>query len=176
MDLELAGTIAVVTGTSRGIGLACARQLAAEGCRVLLVARGEAGLLAARDAILSAGGEAAILAADVTIDSSASAIVEAAVREFGGLDIGVANAGGSAGPREFDATTGGDWERAFRLNVVHATNLLRAAATRMEAGGRGSAIFIASVSGSSPQGSNAQYAAAKAALIHAARSLERNPI
>ena len=171
MDLGLADAVAVVTGASRGIGFACAKRLFAEGCRVLLVARGEEGLRTAKAAMDPAGGRVATLATDVTTDDSAPAIVEAAVRAFGGLDIVVANAGGSAGSRVFDETTAADWEMTFRLNVVHATNLLRAAASLMEAGGRGSAIFIASVSGSAPQGPNSQYAAAKAALIHAARSL-----
>ena len=106
-----------------------------------------------------------------TRDEAADAMVAAALDRFGGIDAIVANAGGVVGPRDFDSQKPADWEASFRMNVVHATSLLRAAAPHMEKSGQGSAIFIASVSGSAPQSPAVQYAAVKAALIHAARSL-----
>lgn len=171
MDLGLARRTAIITGASRGIGLACARALAREGANVLMVARGEETLRASAAAIAASGGSVRTLVADVTRDEAAPAMVAAALESFGGVDTVVANAGGVVGPRDFQSQTSADWEASFRMNVLHATNLIAAAAPHLEKSGQGSAVFIASISGSAPQSPAVQYAAVKAAMIHAARSL-----
>lgn len=171
MDLELKGKAAIVTGGSRGIGLACAKALAAEGCSLLLAARGEDGLRKAAADLEAAGARVAMLAVDVAAPGAGAAIVEAAVTAFGRLDALIANAGGVVGARSFSEADDAAWLGTFQLNVGHSVALLRAAVPHLAASGQGSAIFIASISGRNPMSSGAPYAAAKAGLIHAARSL-----
>jgi NAD(P)-dependent dehydrogenase (short-subunit alcohol dehydrogenase family) len=88
MDLELTGRRAIVTGGSRGIGLAIGRALAGEGADVALVARGQEALEAAAEAVASSSGRRVIaVAADTGDDASVSAMVERVVAELGGVDI-----------------------------------------------------------------------------------------
>jgi 3-oxoacyl-[acyl-carrier protein] reductase len=171
LDLELKGKVAIVTGGSRGIGLACAKALAAEGCELLLAARGEEGLQRAAAELAAAGAKLSTLAVDVTAPEAGQAIVAAALANFGRLDVLVANAGGMVGARSFVDADHEAWLGTFQLNVGHAVALLRAAVPHLEASGQGSAIFIASISGRNPMTAGAPYAAAKAALVHAARSV-----
>jgi 3-oxoacyl-[acyl-carrier protein] reductase len=91
---------------------------------------------------------------------------------LGGVDLLVANAGGSAGGERLDDAAAEDWRTTFDLNVVHAAVAARAATPLMRAAGGGAIVFIASISGLRPQ-PRAQYAAAKAAEIHLAVSLAR---
>lgn len=171
MDLGLKGKVAIVTGGSRGIGLACAKALAAEGCELLLAARGAEGLSKAAGELTAAGAKVATLAVDVTEASAGAAIVEAAVKAYGRLDVVIANAGGVVGARTFAEADDSAWLGTFQLNVGHSVALLHAAVPHLERSGQGSAIFIASISGRNPMTAGAPYAAAKAGLIHAARSL-----
>ena len=94
MDLGLAGKVAIVTGSSRGIGRGIAARLADEGADVVLCARGEDDLDAAV-ATIAGPGRAVGVVADVSTREGAAAVVEAAVEQFGGLDIVVNNVGGS---------------------------------------------------------------------------------
>ena len=88
MDLHLNGKRALITGGSRGIGLACARQLAREGCVVMLAARDEAALAAAAHAIAEETGAApATCTVDTASDASVKALVQAAARQMAGVDI-----------------------------------------------------------------------------------------
>ncbi len=171
MDLGLNGRVAIVTGASRGIGRATAFALAKEGTRLCLVARGADALASTVHDIEKEGGLAYAVVADVTAQDAGRTIVEQAMARFGALDIVIANVGGSSGPRDFASTTGEDWDATYRLSVLPSINLLRAAVPYLAASDAASTIFIASVSGSAPQSTAAHYAAAKAALIHAARSL-----
>jgi NAD(P)-dependent dehydrogenase (short-subunit alcohol dehydrogenase family) len=98
VDLQLTGKRAIVTGASRGIGLAIADTLATEGADVVLVARGSAALDAAAQRVARPGRRALALAADTTDDASVRAMVAAAAGELGGLDILVNAAAQPAGP------------------------------------------------------------------------------
>ncbi|MBI5103852.1 MAG: SDR family oxidoreductase [Solirubrobacterales bacterium] len=167
MDLGLQGRRALVTGGTRGIGLAVARRLHEEGCAVAVCARDgdEAERVGAQ-----LGGFG--MAVDVTDDAALEGFVATAAQRLGGLDAVVANAGGSAGGGALGDAPGDDWRATFDLNVVHAAVLLRAAAPHLAGDGGGAALVVASVSGMRPQ-PRAQYAAAKAAEIHLAASLGR---
>jgi 3-oxoacyl-[acyl-carrier protein] reductase len=172
MDLRLHGRAAIVTGGSRGIGRATAIGLAAEGCDSLLAARGESGLEAAAAAIAAAGpGRVSIMAADMMDPASPSHLVRHALDAFGRLDVVVANAGGLIGGRDLASSSHDDWAQTLQLNLLHAVDLLREAVPALAASDAAAAILIASISGRAPTASGAAYAAAKAALIHAARSL-----
>jgi 3-oxoacyl-[acyl-carrier protein] reductase len=172
MDLGLRGRVAIVTGGSRGIGRATAVGLAAEGCNVVIAARGEAGLADARVAIQAAGeGGVTAVVADMMDPATPSHLVDRALEAFGRLDILVANAGGMIGGRELATSKHEDWAQTLQLNVLHAVDLLRAATPALARSDAAAAIFVASISGRAPTVSGAAYAAAKAAVIQAARSL-----
>src|SRR5438477_11533561 len=96
MDLGLTDKVAIVTGSSRGLGLGCAAALAAEGCRVTVCARGEARLTEAAAALRTTAGAAErvlAVAADLTTEAGVTAIIERTIAAHGGLDILVNNVG-----------------------------------------------------------------------------------
>src|SRR5690349_15884209 len=111
MDLELRGKVALVTGSSRGIGRSIALGLAAEGCDVALVARGEEKLRETGRGIVATGVRTAAIVADVTVADDVARMVREAIEQLGHIDILVNNAGGS-----FPDDDAG-WENAFRANI-----------------------------------------------------------
>ena len=171
MDLGLKGKIALITGGSRGIGKATALVLAGEGVKLAIAARGAQTLAETAAEIRAAGGEVVTIQADFRNAADSARAVTETVAAYGGLDILIANAGGSFGERELAASSDADWEETFRFNVGHAIAALRAATPALARSAIGNAVFVASISGRAPAARGAQYAAAKAGLIHAARSL-----
>lgn len=170
MDLELAGRRALVTGGTRGIGRGIVERLVQEGCAVALCARSADAVDAAVRDLRASGATVVGGAVDVRDEAALAAFVGKAATSLGGLDLVVANAGGSAGP-----PTGADaaqWREALDLNVVHAVTLIEAARPHLVASDAASVVVVASISGSRPQPSP-QYAAAKAAEIALAASLAR---
>src|SRR5215831_10456337 len=112
MDLKLAGKVVLITGSSRGIGLATAKAFAAEGFRLVLSAR-SAGPLAEAEATLRTSAEdVAAHAADVSKPDEAAGLVKAAVAAFGGIDVLINNVGGGGGARIADSTDD-DWRYAM---------------------------------------------------------------
>jgi 3-oxoacyl-[acyl-carrier protein] reductase len=162
MDLGLEGRACVVTGASRGIGAATARALAAEGARVLLVARDEAALSEA------APPGAATLALDVTAPDAAERVVSECEDRFGSIDVLVNNAGTSR-MRDLDDLTDDDWQEQLELHVMAPMRLMRAAAPRMEERGWGRIVNVCSSSGKRPSLSNAAYSVSKAAQLSLSR-------
>jgi 3-oxoacyl-[acyl-carrier protein] reductase len=168
MDLELAGKTALITGSSRGIGLAIATTLQAEGCRVVLNARNEADLI---PAVASLPGSVAV-AGDMTDPVSAQSVVNQAVAQVGRLDILVCNLGGgrSVSPGHESSA---EWQRVFALNLWSATNTVEAARGAL-AVSRGSVVCISSICGLEVvQGAPVTYSAAKAALHAYVRGIAR---
>jgi len=166
MELGLRGKRALITGGSRGIGLAVARALAAEGAAVGLVARGADGLAAAAGQLQRHGVPVATAAADVTDTSALARAVDDIAAALGGLDHLVANAGGTVGGNL--TTSGpGDFTATFALNAGHAAELLRTALPHLRASGGGAAVIVASITGMRPAPRTA-YAVAKAAEIQLA--------
>src|SRR3954469_12392000 len=146
MDLGIEGRAAVVTGASRGIGLATAQALEAEGARVLHVAR-------------SADPGFAI---DVTDPDAAEAIVEECTRRFGQVDVLVNNAGTSRN-RSLEELTDDEWEEQWQLHVMASMRLMRLVAPGMADRGWGRIVNVGSSSGKRPSLSNAAYSVTKAA-------------
>jgi 3-oxoacyl-[acyl-carrier protein] reductase len=172
MNLGLAGKTAIVTGSSTGIGLAIARSLAAEGASLVLSARGEARLAEAR-AALAAEFATPIesIAADMATADGCQAVIDGAVRRFGGVDVLVNNAGGSPGPGGFMNLGDEHWQVAFDLNLMSAVRCSRAAIPHMQRRGGGRIVMISSTSGHQPDTIVCHYNAAKAALINLSKTL-----
>ena len=125
MDLRLAGKVALVTGSSRGIGRGIASRLVEEGADVVYCARGAEAL---EDAVAGAPGPGGAygVVADVSSEAGAAAVVAAAVSVFGGLDIVVNNVGGS-GARSFEDMDAHDLEDVLGKNLFPALRVSRAA-------------------------------------------------
>jgi 3-oxoacyl-[acyl-carrier protein] reductase len=168
VDLQLAGKVALVTGSSRGIGRGIAARLVEEGADVVLCARGEADLDAAVRA-LEGPGRAIGVVADVTSSDGAETVVSAAVEELGGLDIVVNSVGGS-GARSIDAMDAGDLQDVLGKNVFPALNVSRAALPRMRERGGGVIGMVTSIWGREG-GGGPSYNIAKAAEISLAKAM-----
>ncbi|MBA2766435.1 MAG: SDR family oxidoreductase [Actinomycetota bacterium] len=162
MDLELEGRVCVVTGASRGIGLATARLLAEEGARVLIVGRDAA---SAQEAAAQVGGEA--LALDVT-EAGAAEEVTGCADTLGGVWALVNNAGTSFA-RPLEELTDADWQGQWELHVMAPMRLMRALAPRMAAAGGGRIVNVCSSAGKRPSLTNAAYAVTKAAQLSLSR-------
>ena len=171
MDLGLAGKVAVVTGSSRGIGLGIAKALAAEGADVVLCARDEERLHAAA-ASVEGPGTAIAVAADVSTSEGANTVVGAALEQLGGLDVVVNNVGGS-GARTIDDMDEDDLRAVLDRNVVPALAVSRAALPALRARGGGVIAMIASVWGLEAGGAPS-YNIAKAAEISLAKAMARD--
>ena len=166
MDLKLAGKVALITGSSRGIGLATARVFAAEGCRIMLSARSAEQLRNAEAALRDTGAAAAAHAADVGDPADAARLIEDTVAAYGGIDILVNNVGGGGGGARIADSRDDDWRGALERNLIQTVRMMRLALPHMKGRPGAAVVNIASISGWTPQlAMSGQYGAAKAALI-----------
>jgi 3-oxoacyl-[acyl-carrier protein] reductase len=172
MNLELIGKVAIVTGSSRGLGLASARVLAAEGCRVCLCARGAERLAQARAEVqgvaASADGVLAVQA-DLASAEGLERVVSRTVEAFGGLDVLVNNVGKAGGGTIVD-TPDEEWAAAFDQTLYPAIRASRLAVPHMRRRGGGAIIMIASIWGRE-SGGRMTYNAVKAAQISLAKAM-----
>lgn len=165
-DKRLSGRIALVTGASRGIGRAVARRFAAEGARLILVARTSGGLEEADDEVRGAGGEPAML---VPLDICQGDLVDqlgAALHErFGRLDILVGNAAILGGLRPVGHYPPDVWENVIALNLTANWRLIRSLDPLLKLSDAGRAMFVTSgVTEGTPPAYWGAYTASKAAL------------
>lgn len=132
MDLGLAGRVAVVGGSSAGLGLAIAARLAAEGAKVAVNGRNrERAVRAAAGIRPAAGGEAVAFPADVGVPREAERLVAAVAERFGRLDILICNAGGPPATTFAEAPAEA-WQRALDLSLLSTVHLCRAAVPLMQ--------------------------------------------
>jgi 3-oxoacyl-[acyl-carrier protein] reductase len=172
MDLGLTDRIAIVTGSSRGLGLASATALAREGCRVTLCARTESTLKTAAAAVAAAGPGAShvhTVAGDVSRAEDVARVIDETVRVFGGIDVLVNNVGLGRGAGLLD-TSDADWQEAMDQTLMPAIRASRLAVPHMQARGGGAIVMIASIFGREA-GGRMTYNAVKAAEISLAKSL-----
>jgi 3-oxoacyl-[acyl-carrier protein] reductase len=165
MDLQLQGKAAIVTGSSRGLGLASARALAAEGCRVCMCARG-------REALTRAAADvpnAITVAADLSTSEGAATVVDAALAAFGAIDVLVNNVATAKGT-DIVNTADGEWQEAFDHTLYPAIRMSRLVVPHMRQRGGGVIIMIASIWGRE-SGGRMVYNAVKAAEISLAKAM-----
>jgi NAD(P)-dependent dehydrogenase (short-subunit alcohol dehydrogenase family) len=165
MDLGLSGKIAVVTGASKGIGLAITRGLAAEGAKVVAGARTTAADLP--DGVLA-------VPVDLTDPGGPAHLVAEAVGAFGGVDVLVNNVG-AVRPRldGFLSVTDDDWAWSLGLNLMVAVRTIRAALPHLLDRAPATIVTVASVNSFLPDPGVIDYSAAKAALANLSKSLSK---
>jgi 3-oxoacyl-[acyl-carrier protein] reductase len=149
MELGLQGKVALVTGSSRGIGRGVALALAEAGCDLLLTGRDKAALEEVATSIRGKGRKAAISALDLREPGAAATLVAAARAEFGRLDILVNNAG-TTKRGDFSALTDADWEEGYALKFFAHVRLARAAWPLLKES-HGALIAIGGTSGRKPE-------------------------
>lgn len=169
MDLALQNKVAIVTGSSRGIGKFIATRLAEEGCSVTVCARGGADLdLTAAE--LEAKGAAVLgMQADLTAADAPRRIIDETVQRFGRLDVLINNVGGNR-RKPFVETTDKDWDDILDLNFKSHLRCSRAAIPFMKEVGGGAIVFISSIFGREAGGPGLSiYNTTKTALISVAK-------
>ena len=164
MDLQLSGRVAVVTGASKGIGLAVTRTLLEEGARVVAASRGSSAEL---DAL--AGADLIHVPVDLMDPEAPGEVVARAKEAFGGLDILVNVAGGTPPgvtlPRgSFMDATDDEWRAMFEFNLFSAVRAVRAAIPLLLERGGGAIVNVSSGNARQPSPINVDYGAAKAGL------------
>ena len=161
---SLNGKVAIVTGGSRGIGLAIARALVAEGVRVAVTGRSAAHLSAARRSIEAAGpGAVETLQADVRNRADVQRAVDATTARFGGLDIAINNAGVGVFTN-VAAMTPEQWSEVIDTNLTGVFLVCHAVLPHMRSRGGGFIVNISSLAGKNPFADGAAYCASKAGL------------
>jgi NAD(P)-dependent dehydrogenase (short-subunit alcohol dehydrogenase family) len=167
MDLELAGKVAVVTGASKGIGLAVTRALAGEGVRVVAGAR-TVDALANIDGVMP-------MAVDLAVADGPGRLVQRASDEHGRIDILVNNVGAVRLRLDgFLGTSDEEFDWSMKMNFFPALRATRAAVTAMLKQGGGAVVNIASVNAFfQPDSGTIDYGAAKAALVNVTKALSQ---
>ena len=159
------GPVALVTGSSSGIGEATARALSSEGWRVVV---SSATSVEAGRAVAASLASAAYVRADVGDAAQCTRLVDEAVAAFGRLDLLVNNAGTTTviPHRDLEAVTDEVFERLLRVNLMGTWHVTRAALPHLAATGDGVVVNVTSVAGVRPTGSSIPYAVSKAAINH----------
>jgi 3-oxoacyl-[acyl-carrier protein] reductase len=169
----LHGKIAIVTGSSRGIGAAIAKELAAQGATVVVNHRASADQAAAVVAeIAAAGGQAIVLQADVSSLSEAQRMVKETLDRFGRVDILVNNAG-TTRDMLLMLMSEADWDTVIATNLKSTFNCSKAVLRPMIKQRSGRIINISSVSGLAGQAGQTNYSASKAGLIGFTKALAK---
>jgi ketoreductase RED2 len=170
-ETPLTGRVALVTGSSRGIGEAVARAFASAGASLIVNSRGSG----AGEALATELGDARFVQADVAEQSGAEQLVETASHEWGRLDYVINCAGVTrlVPLDDLDAVTEADWQAALSVNVLGIWHVCRAAAPLLRSSGGGAIVNVTSAAGIRPSGSSIPYAVSKAAANHLTRLLAK---
>ena len=176
IKLDIEGGVAIITGSSSGVGAACAGQFAERGCNVVInYAHNEAGAQETEAACLAFNVETLIVRADVSDDGDCRALVKAAQDKWGRIDALVNNAGTTkfCAHDQLDGLSKQDFLDIYAVNTVGAFQMVRAVEPAMRRAGKGSVVNVASIAAITGVGSSIAYAASKGALITMTLSLAR---
>ena len=169
MNLELEGKVALVTGSSRGLGRAMALRLAEEGCALALCARGEKALVEVAGEVREMGRPVYFQPLDVTAAEDVDAFVEQVANELGGLDLLINNVGGNRRVAFADSKDR-DWQEILEVNFHSHVRFSRAAIPLMRQRSSGVILFISSIFGREAGGPGLSiYNTTKSALISLAK-------
>ena len=174
--MELDGAVVIVTGSSSGVGAACARQLAQRGANVVVTYSGNAaGGEQTRDACAAAGVDVALAQADVASDADCRRLAALAESRWGRIDGLINNAGTTTfcDHADLEGLSAEDFQRIYAVNTIGAFQMVRAVRPLMQRGGQGSVVNVASIAAVTGQGSSIAYAASKGALVTLTLSLAR---
>ena len=174
--MDLKGGVAIVTGSSSGIGAAAVRMLAAKGCNVVVnYSRNAAPAEAVAEECRAKGVEALVCRANVAEDEDCRRLVAAAIERWGRVDGLINNAGTTkfVDHPNLDGLSAQDFQDIYQVNVVGPFQLARAVAPHMRKAGRGAIVNVSSVAGVLGGGSSIAYAASKGALNTMTLSLAR---
>ena len=173
MDLQLDGKVALVTGSSKGIGEGVARALAREGAIVVVHGRNKAKAESVALDINAQGGRAYAVTGDLTVDEDAQRLI-AEAQSFGKpVQIVVNNAGGSGPPEDWTTTRAESWAQGYDRNVLAAVRVTTRLLPAMREMQWGRVINIASLAGLMPPARRPDYSAAKAAMMAMTTSLAK---
>ncbi len=174
MDLHLSNHIALVTGSSRGIGKAIARAFLAEGCRTVITGRESEPLSQTQEEFSAEFGAAQVMAlpGDLTQSTVLHNVVTQILDRWGGLHSVVANIGSGRGNTGWELNED-DWQGLFEQNFWGGVRLVKAALPHMVHAKRGNIVFVASIAGIESLPAPLPYSAAKAALINYCKNLSR---
>jgi len=174
VNLHLTDAVAIITGSSQGLGFASARALVDEGARVTICARDAAKLQAAAAELNTAAGaldRVFAVAADVSTPEGAARVVDETLKKFGRVDVLVNNVG-KAGGTDIVETTDADWQSALDQTLFPAIRMSRLVVPHMRKQGGGSILMIASIWGRE-SGGRMTYNAVKAAEISLAKAMSQ---
>ena len=168
--MSLDGKVALVTGSSSGIGEATARSLAAAGAAVVINSSSSA---AAGQAVADSLPKAVYVQASVADAAACQALVDATLAQYGRLDILVNNAGTTQliPHADLDAATDEVWDKILSTNLMGTWHMTRSSVPALKASGAGSVINVTSVAGLRQAGSSIPYAVSKAGINHLTRLL-----
>lgn len=164
-NFDLTGKVALITGGSRGIGLAIAAAYAAAGARVVVAGRKQETVDEAAESIRRGGGEALGVAAHTGDGAAVATLVERAIDYFGGIDILVNNAATNPHFGPFLTAEDSHWDKILDVNVKGYFRVAKACVPAMRARGGGKIINVASVAGLEPQPLMGVYCVSKAAVL-----------
>lgn len=164
MDLKLDGKVALITGSSKGIGEAIARGLAREKAVVVIHGRNRNETERVAHDISALGGHVYAVVGDLTVDDEVQRLVGEAQALAGPIDILVNNAGGSGDAEDWSNSRPASWASAYDRNVLAAVRVATRLLPRMQAAKWGRVVNISSLAGLMPPASRPDYSACKAAM------------
>jgi len=170
-EKPLAGKVAIVTGSGKGIGRAIVKGYAEAGARVCVTARTQSQVDEVAEEIVEAGGEAISVACDVTDPDAVTRMVDHTVEAFGGLDLVFMNAGGCLESNSIQEADPRIWRETIEVNLNSAFYTAQAVIPHLKARGEGKIITMGSGTGHKGHNRIAAYCAAKAGLWHFTRML-----
>lgn len=172
MDLELDGKVALVTGSSKGIGEGIARGLAREGALVIVHGRDRAKAEAVAGDIVAGGGRALAVVGDLTVDDEVARLVEAA-QAAGPVEILINNAGGAGAAEDWTTTRPDSWATSYDRNVLAAVRVTTPLLPAMRRAKWGRIVNISSLAALMAPAARPDYGAAKAAMLAMTASLAK---